>query len=229
MVDVLQRTNILAHGATMANKGNPDQKVGWLHTIGLILLTLFLIISVLVWISQYFLFSKGFTPTTLTTPDTQILQQKLTLLGVPLSLTTDTNSQNTSTSPPAGLSFTTAELNALVAKATDLSTKMRITLEREDAIATLLLPLPANLPLVGGKQLKVNAEITTTLHNNQPALVLKNARVWGIPVSTAWLNGLQTIPFSQQFGGTPQAWLTALDRINQAQVKDHHLQLSLKP
>lgn len=216
----------------MDNKHNPDQKVGLLHTLGLILLTLFLVISVLIWVSQYFLFPKGFTPVSLAPSDIQALQQKLTALGAPITLpnlSATTQSPNRVFMPPTNLQFSTKELNALLGQSNNLGSKMAIELNDNQAIAALLLPLPTTLPMIGGKQLEIHADVTATNSNGQPALLLKNARVWGIPLGDSWLNGMQIIEISRALGGNSQTWQNALARIEQVQVKHNSLELRLKP
>ena len=60
-----------------------EHKIGCLHLIGLILLTVFISVSVTLWVVQYFLFPKPFQPVTLNTQETSVLERKLQQIGLP--------------------------------------------------------------------------------------------------------------------------------------------------
>ncbi len=60
-----------------------ETKIGCLHVVGVILLTVFISVSVTLWVVQYFLFPKPFKPVTLNEHETTVLEQKPQHLHLP--------------------------------------------------------------------------------------------------------------------------------------------------
>lgn len=60
-----------------------QQKIGYLHIIGLVLLTVFISVSVTFWVLQYFLFPKPFKPVALDAQENAVLERKLQQIGLP--------------------------------------------------------------------------------------------------------------------------------------------------
>ena len=85
--------------------------------------------------------------------------------------------------------FTERELNAMLARNTDLATKVAINLSDDLVSARILLPMDEDLPLFGGKTLRVKAGVSFAYKNGKPEIVLRGITVMGVPLPNAWLGG----------------------------------------
>ncbi len=212
-------------------------KVGCLHITGLVLLTVFLSVSVTFWVMQYFLFPKPFKPTTLNAQETSVLEQKLQQIGLPDLLSPHAAAaQNTDLTPEPysevgakrEISLTEKELNALLAKNTDMAEKAVIDLSDNLASAKILLPLDPDFPFIGGKTLKVNTGIELAYANNRPIVKLKGVSVWGVPLPNAWLGNLKNIDLVSEFGGDAGFWQSFADGIANIRIEEGHVLIKLK-
>ncbi|OQX14261.1 MAG: arginine N-succinyltransferase [Thiothrix lacustris] len=206
-----------------------DPKIGCLHVVGVILLTVFISVSVTLWIIQYFLFPKPFQPVILDAHETTVLEQKLQQIGLP-ALTTDdlTPEPYTEVGASREISLTEKELNALLAKNTDMAEKAVIDLADNLASAKILLPLDPDFPFIGGKTLKVNAGMELAYANNNPIIKLKGVSVWGVPVPNAWLGNLKNVDLVSEFGGNAGFWQSFAAGVEDIRVAEGHLLIKLK-
>lgn len=203
-----------------------ETKIGCLHVIGVILLTVFISVSVTLWVIQYFLFPKPFKPVTLNEHETTVLEQKLQHLHLPSDDLTP--EPYTEVGASREIALTEKELNALLAKNTDMAEKAVIDLADNLASAKILLPLDPDFPFIGGKTLKVNAGMELAYANNKPIIKLKGVSVWGVPVPNAWLGNLKNVDLVNEFGGNAGFWQSFAAGVENIQVQEGHLLIKLK-
>jgi cytoskeletal protein RodZ len=119
-----------------------------------------------VWLFTLYFFPKQFKPVELSKSESQSLSDKLDRLDPTARSKTDPAGKNGKALIPEKYSedatsrhitFSERELNALLAKNTDLAEKLAIDLSNNLASAKLILPLDPDLPILGGKTLKLNA------------------------------------------------------------------------
>lgn len=206
-----------------------DTNIGCLHIVGVILLTVFISVSVTLWVIQYFLFPKPFQPVTLDAREASVLEQKLQQIRLPALTTSDlTPEPYTEVGASREISFTEKELNALLAKNTDMAEKAVIDLADNLASAKILLPLAPDFPFIGGKTLKVNAGMELAYANNNPVIKLKGISIWGIPLPNAWLGNLKNVDLVSEFGGDTGFWQSFAAGIQDIRVEEEHLLIKLK-
>ena len=210
-----------------------EHKIGCLHLIGLILLTVFISVSVTLWVVQYFLFPKPFQPVTLNTQETSVLERKLQQIGLPeLMASTPTPDLKPEPYTEIGakreIALTEKELNALLATNTDMGEKAVIDLADNLASAKILLPLDPDFPFIGGKTLKVNAGIELAYANGHPIVKLKGVSVWGVPVPNAWLGNLKNVDLVNEFGGNAGFWQSFAAGVEDIHVQEGSLLIKLK-
>lgn len=203
-----------------------ETKIGCLHVVGVILLTVFISVSVTLWVVQYFLFPKPFKPVTLNEHETTVLEQKLQQLHLPSDDLTP--EPYTEAGASREISLTEKELNALLAKNTDMAEKAVIDLADNLASAKILLPLDPDFPFIGGKTLKVNAGMELAYANAKPIIKLKGVSVWGVPVPNAWLGNLKNVDLVNEFGGNAGFWQSFAAGVENIQVQEGHLLIKLK-
>ena len=124
--------------------------------------------------------------------------------------------------------FTERELNALVAKNTDWADKLAIDLADNLVSAKLLIPLDEDFPVLGGKTLKVKTGVAFSYANGRPVLMLRGISVMGVPLPNAWLGGLKNVDIVREFGGEAGFWRAFSDGIENLQIADGHLVLTVK-
>lgn len=125
--------------------------------------------------------------------------------------------------------FSERELNALLAKNSDLATKLAIDLSENLASAKMVVPLDPDFPLFGGKTLKLSGGLELSYAQGRPIVVLKGVSVWGVPLPNAWLGGLKNVDLVSEFGGEAGFWKAFADGVELIKVEEGHLRLTLKP
>ncbi|MGB3212231.1 MAG: arginine N-succinyltransferase [Desulforhopalus sp.] len=126
------------------------------------------------------------------------------------------------------IKFTERELNAMVAKNTDLAEKLAIDLAEEMISIKLLIPLDPDFPILGGKTLKVKAGAELAYRNGRPVIKLKGVSLMGVPVPNAWLGGIKNIDLIKEFGTEEGFWKTFADGVDSVSVVEGFLKIRLK-
>ncbi len=126
------------------------------------------------------------------------------------------------------ISFSTREINALLARNTDLARKVAIDLSEDMASAKVLIPLDPDLPLLGGRTLKVTAGLELRYADQRPVIALKGVSIWGVPLPNAWLGGVKNVDLIQEFGMEKGFWNTLAAGVEYVRVSDGRLTLKLK-
>jgi hypothetical protein len=124
--------------------------------------------------------------------------------------------------------FTERELNAMIAKNTDLADKVSIDLAENMVSIKLLLPLDADLPVFGGKTLKVNAGAELAYRAGRPLIKLKGVSLMGVPMPNAWLGGMKNIDLINEFGEEEGFWKSFADGVDSISVVEGFLKIRLK-
>ena len=206
--------------------------------------------GLLTWFLAYrFLFPPAFRPTELSAREQQVLDEKLERLeGFAATFADDTtsptstnaNASSTSSVDPLQpesytenaanrrLNFSERELNALIASSPDMAQQLAIALDDNLASAKLLVPLPPDFPLFGGKTLRVNAGLELAFANGQPVVALQGVSGWGVPLPNAWLGGLKQVDLVQQFGRGEGFWNTFAEGVESIAVTEGELRIMRK-
>ncbi len=125
------------------------------------------------------------------------------------------------------IELTERELNALLAKNTDLAEQLVVDLTNNLASIKLLKDLDPDLPFLGGKTLKVSGAAELSYRNNRPEIIMRGVSLWGIPIPNAWLGNLKGIDLVSEFGGTDGFWKSLADGIEDIRVEDGKLLIQL--
>ncbi|MEE9350919.1 MAG: arginine N-succinyltransferase [Thiotrichaceae bacterium] len=214
---------------------------GCLKTLGIVLLTMIITIGVTYWLMTSYLFPKPFKPVSLDNQEESVLVQKLRQFGIQSEVTAKTDNpakaQESETLEPEvysevgakrEVSFTERELNAVLAKNTDMASKLAIDLSDNLASAKLLLPLDPDFPFFGGKTLKASAGMELAYENERPIVILKGVSVWGVPIPNAWLGGLKNVDLIKEFGDQQGFWKSFSEGIENIKVVEGNLVIKLK-
>ena len=190
-----------------------EKKGGCLKTLGIMLITVIISIVATIFVFNY-LTQKKLEPVELSQKEESTLNHKLKQFGLP-TLPSNTTQENTDDLTPEPYSedpskreifFSEKELNAMLAKNTDLAEKIAIDLADNLASAKMLIPLDPDFPFLGGKTLKLKAGAELAYANGRPIVILKGLSVWGVPVPNAWLGNLKNVDLVKEFGGDEGFW-----------------------
>lgn len=207
----------------------------------ILLLTLLVAViasAVTAWVMTHYLFPREFTPVRLSEKEAAVLEQKLervdaaSRLPAPAGATAAGGTLQPERYSEAGasreISFSTREVNALVARNTDLAQRFAIDLSKDMASAKLLIPLDPDFPFLGGKTLKVTGGLELRYAGSKPIVALTGVSVWGVPIPNAWLGGLKHVDLVGEFGGDPGFWSSFAAGIENIHVDDGQLTIKLK-
>jgi hypothetical protein len=187
------------------------------------------------WLLSHYLFLKEFTPVQLKPGEEQVLEDKLRAIGYqaegaraqqpvrPLA-----PERYSEAGAKREVAFSERELNAMLAKNTDLAHKLAIDLSDDLVSAKLLVPLEEDFPMLGGKTLRVNAGVELAYRNSRPIVVLKGVSLMGVPIPNAWLGNLKNVDLIQEFGAEQGFWKSFADGVEYVHVEDGRLMLKLR-
>jgi hypothetical protein len=221
---------------------NPQPRPGFSGTQVLLMIALSMAIAALVtfFALRLFLFPPPFKPVVLSAGEEQQLSQKIEKFS---ALTSEKSGQTEHQPLPdpslqpekyseEGLSreinFTERELNALLAKNTDLATKLAVDLAEDTISIKLLIPLDADLPILGGKTLKINAGAELAYRDGRPVARLHGVSLMGVPMPNSWLGGIKNVDLVKEFGADEGFWKAFADGVDAITVGDGFLNIRLK-
>lgn len=203
-----------------------------LHVFLMVILAIIVTALLAVWVFRTYLFPKEFKPVALTQQEEQVLDHKLERLGLPVNSATPGEPLKPEPYSEAGAKrevvFSEREINALVAKNTDLADKLAIDLSDDLVSAKLLVPLDEDFPVMGGKTLKAKAGIGLAYKEGKPIVILKGVSIMGVPVPNAWLGNLKNIDLIEQYGGQAGFWASFAEGVDQLVVEEGKLKVKLK-
>ncbi len=219
----------------------PQKGMGCLKVGALMLLAIAISVGLTLWLVTTFMFPKELKPVELDSREETLLSRKLQQFG--LDISTDQSvildsgevvdgqlqpEPYTEEGATREVSFSERELNALLAKNTDLADKLAIDLTDNLASAKLLFPIDPDFPVLGGKTLKASAGLELAYQDARPIVILKGVSIWGVPVPNAWLGGLKNVDLVKEFGGQEGFWKSFAAGIDNIQVQDGSLVVKLK-
>jgi len=225
------------------------KRFGCLQVVGLLVIAIIITAGITILVLKTYFFPSEFKPVTLNPHEEQVLAAKLENLDS-IGIAAHTKSSGTprrSLKPerfdPNGplkpepysekglkreINFSERELNALLAKNTDLANKLAIDLSDDLISAKLLLPVDEDFPVFGGKILRVRTGVVFTYGKGKPVVILKCITVMGVPIPNAWLGGIKNIDLIEEVGADAGFWKTFSDGVEDIRVEDGFFRLKLK-
>ncbi|MDH3647663.1 MAG: arginine N-succinyltransferase [Gammaproteobacteria bacterium] len=213
----------------------PKRRFSGLQVIGIIALVILITVLVTAFIVKRYFWPSNFRPVELNQKEEQVLDAKLQRLqgyGDSNLVVTDDpplvaeaySEENASRE----IFFGERELNALIARNTNLANRLAIDLSSNLASANLLVPMADDFPMVGGKTLRVTAGVEMAFQDNRPVIVLKGVSLMGVPIPNAWLGNLKNVDLVREFGGSEGFWKTFAEGVELIQVTEGRLHIKLK-
>lgn len=223
----------------------PKRRFAWLKATAIFLTPVIVIALVAVLGFRAYFFTSDFVPVTLNAKEEHALSAKIDRLSFfgAQAAELDQPAKDQNESPPEEalepeayseegadrrIRFSEKELNALLAKNTDLARKLAIDLSEGLVSAKLLVPLEEDFPVLGGKTLKMRAGLGLAYEQGKPIVVLKGISIMGVPVPNAWLGGVKNIDLVKEFGSEQGFWKAFADGVENIHVAEGDLLIELK-
>ncbi|MEA1946658.1 MAG: arginine N-succinyltransferase [Thermodesulfobacteriota bacterium] len=224
------------------------KRFGCLQVFCLIVIAVIITAGITILVLKTYFFPSEFKPVTLNSHEEQALTAKLENLDsigtavnahrndIPNKLSKSDRFDPNATLDPEPYSeksikreinFTERELNALLAKNTDLAKKLAIDLSDDLISAKLLLPVDEDFPIFGGKTLRVRTGVVFTYDKGKPVVILKGITIMGVPIPNAWLGGIKNIDLVEEFGADTGFWKTFADGVEDIKIEEGFLKLKL--
>lgn len=205
----------------------------WPQLVLIVLVTIVVTAGISYWVLSQYLFLKEFKPVQLKPAEERVLERKLRVIGIEVR---DAGTETAPLEPEPyseigarrEVSFSERELNAMLARNTDLARKLVVDLADDLVSARLLIPLDADFPMLGGKTLRVNAGVELSYQESRPIVVLKGVSVMGVPIPNAWLGNLKNVDLIQEFGADQGFWKSFADGVEYIHVEEGRLLVKLK-
>jgi hypothetical protein len=192
------------------------------------------------WINQY-LFAKTFEPTRLSVAEQQVLDAKM----APLLHTADAGSSVPPSSlPPTDtplepepyterkanreIRLTEREVNGLLARDPEMAKRMAVDLADDLVSVKLVVPVNKEMPLVGGKMLKLNFGLALSYADGKPVVAMRGISVGGIPLPSAWWGDIKNTNLVEEFGGSGGFWDQFAKGVEDLKIKNGELHVRLK-
>ncbi len=192
------------------------------------------------WVNQY-LYAATFEPTQLTEMEQRSLDQKMAQLGqghdlsLPFS-TPHVSSSGSSLEPEPyteegvsrQINLTEREVNSLIAKDADMAKHVAIDLADNLVSVKLVVPVDEEMPIVGGKTLKLNFGVELNYADGKPVVAMQGISLGGVPLPSAWWGDIKHINLVEQFGGPGGFWDQFAKGVEDLNIQDGLLRITLK-
>ncbi len=220
----------------MQNEGVKKNGFSGYQVTLIVVVSIIVAIGLTVWLFLSDVFATRFEPVSLDEQEKVQLQKKLNSIGVETDdLVTGQGTTGqiepepyTEVDADREITFSEKELNALLANNTDLAEKLAIDLSGDLISAKLLVPLDDEMPVLGGKTLKLTAGLGLSYANGKPVVILKGVSIWGVPVPSAYLGDIKNVDLVKEYGDQG-FWKSFSDGLEGVSVKEGQLHIKLKP
>lgn len=218
----------------------PRKGFSVMQTLGVVACAMLITAVGTIFTIKILLFPPPFDPVTLSNKEEQHLSAKLAAFegfgkqnpqvsGTPSSAPPLTPEKYSEEEGSRKIDFTEREINAMVAKNTDLADKLAIDLSQDMVSINLLIPLDPDFPVLGGKTFKVKAGAELAYKEGRPVVKLKGLSLMGVPMPNSWLGGLKNIDLVKEYGADEGFWKAFADGVESIGVAEGLLQVELKP
>ena len=198
-------------------------------------------LGVVWWMNQY-VYATMFQPTRLGESEQQVLNAKMAHLlqmadaasssvPQPSPSTLDASLEPVPYAETDGnreIQLTEREVNALLA--TDSYMARHVAVDMADDLVSVQLVVPINheMPIVGGKMLKLNFGLELSYSNGKPVVVMRGISLGGIPLPSAWWGDIKNTNLVEEFGGSGGFWDQFSKGIKDMRIQDGQLYVMVK-
>lgn len=198
---------------------NPARR-GWLRILGILAAGVLVVALLSAWWIKSNLYASPFNPTRLTDNEQQALDAKLDRLQRNVRSDRTAAAGGAATKSEGRLApepytedaalrelrLTEKELNAVIAKDEATAQRVAIALSADLVSVKLVIPMDEELPVLGGKTLRLNCGVTVRFEAGKPVVALRGVSIGGVPIPNAWLGNIKDVDLVREFGGPGGFW-----------------------
>lgn len=224
------------------DSGNTRKGFSGAQVALVVLVTILLTAGASFWLYRTYINPANFKPVALSAKEQGRLDGKLRQLGLsPRDLLPDAKREDAvdtegrlvpekyeENSENRDIRMNERELNAIIASNPELASRFAIDLSSNLASAKMLIPVDPDMPVMGGRTLRVNAGIEMAFRNDRPVVKLRGVSIMGVPVPNAWLGNLKNVDLVEQFGADEGFWNSFAAGIALIEIEDGHLHIQLR-
>lgn len=216
-------------------------RFGLRKVMGVIALVIIVTALLTLWWVKHNIYASKFTPTVLTVKEQKALKSKLAKLEatankdpvIPKKKRQDMRAPlepepYSEEGAKREISLTEKELNALIANNPEVAQRVAIDLSEDLISVKLVVPMDEEIPILGGKTLRLSLGIILGYENGRPVIALKGVSLGGIPLSNAWLGNLKNRNLVKEFGAEGGFWKLFSDGVADLKVQEGHILIKLK-
>jgi hypothetical protein len=225
----------------MAEPAGKELRFSFLQVMGIVALVMIVTALLSAWWVKHYIYASKFTPTVLTAKEQKALDSKLAKLEESpkkdLAVSKKRGHEKGAPLEPEAYSeegarreihFTEKELNALIANNPEVAQHVAISLSDNLVSIKLVIPMDEEIPVLGGKTLRLNLGVILSYEKERPVVALKGVSLGGIPVPNAWLGNLKNRNLVKEFGDERGFWKLFSDGVADLKVKKGHILIKLK-
>ncbi len=116
----------------------------------------------------------------------------------------------------------------MLAKNTNLGKRAVFDLSENLLSIKILVPLDEEVPVFGGKTLKVTSGMVLAYSGGKPTVALKGVSLMGVPLPNAWLGGIKNMDLVKEFGDSSGFWKVFSDGVEDIEVRQGRVQIRLR-
>jgi hypothetical protein len=124
--------------------------------------------------------------------------------------------------------LTEREVNGLLARDPEMAKRMAVDLADDLVSVKLVVPVNKEMPLVGGKMLKLNFGLALSYADGKPVVAMRGISVGGIPLPSAWWGDIKNTNLVEEFGGSGGFWDQFAKGVEDLKIKNGELHVRLK-
>ncbi len=192
------------------------------------------------WVNQY-LYAATFEPTRLTQSEQRSLDRKMARLHQVNE--SESSSLKPKVSSPNGflkpepyseegasreIQLTEREVNSLIAKDAEMAKHVAVDLADNLVSVKLVVPVTEEMPIVGGKTLKLNFGVELSYADGKPVVAMQGISLGGVPLPSAWWGDIKHINLVEEFGGPGGFWDQFAKGVHDLKIQDGQLRITLK-
>jgi len=116
----------------------------------------------------------------------------------------------------------------LIAKDAEMSKHVAVDLADNLVSVKLVVPVNADVPVVGGKTLKLNFGVELSYANGKPVVAMQGISLGGVPLPSAWWGDIKHLNLVEAFGGAGGFWDQFAEGVEDLSIHDGQLRIQLK-
>ncbi|GJL61007.1 MAG: hypothetical protein NPIRA03_38640 [Nitrospirales bacterium] len=198
-------------------------------------------LGVIWWMNQY-VYATMFQPTRLAESEQQVLNAKMAHLLQTADAASSSQSQPSPSTPDEALEpvpyseidanreiqLTEREVNALIATDSYMARHMAVDMADDLLSVQLVVPINHEMPIVGGKMLKLNFGLELSYADGMPVVAMRGISLGGIPLPSAWWGDIKNTNLVEEYGDSGGFWDQFSKGVEDMKIQHGQLYVLLK-